>query len=125
MTAEIHAAAAQESDFAKNRLHFVKSLKGLYEEPRTYFLAQLFVGRIASFEVFLQETISMVVQKNPKKVGATEFKLSDILDCTEVSQLIQRATEELLNKLMYKKPSEYLSSICELLSIERAPLDAD
>jgi hypothetical protein len=125
IAADIHATVIKDSDLGKKHQKFVESLTGSYEEPRTYFLAQLFVGRIASFEVFLQETISMVVQKNPKKVGGAEFKLSDILDCTEVTQLVQRAAEEFLNKLMYKKPSEYLSSMCELLSIERAPLDAD
>ena len=122
LAADIQASLRQDTDLAKKHQKFVESLEGTYENPTAYFLAHLFVSRIASFEVFLQETISLVVQKNPKKVGSSEFKLSEILDCSS-AQLVQRATDEFLNKLMYKKPSEYLSLMCELLSIDRTPLE--
>ena len=48
-----------------------------------------------------------------------------MLDCQDVSVLVKRAAEEFLNRLMYKKPHEYLQSVCELLSIERDPLQAN
>jgi hypothetical protein len=63
-----------------------------------------------------------VIRKYPKKIGTITFALSDIIDTENTDELIQRAIEEHLNKLMYKKPFEYLSSICNLLSISEAPL---
>ena len=46
---------------------FQKSLSGSYETPRSYFMAQLFVARVACFEQFLQETVSLVIEEHPKK----------------------------------------------------------
>jgi hypothetical protein len=86
--------------------------------PIQFFAGQLFVARIASFEVFLQETAALVIRKNPKKVGAVTFALSELLDAGGTESLIQRAAEEALNKLMYKKPLDYLNSLCDLLSID-------
>ena len=119
------ALSAPESKLGKLHVEFSRQVKDDYGDPEEYFIAQLFVAKIASFEVFLQETISLVIQKNPKKVGAIEFKLAEILDCSDVTLLVQRAAEEFLNKLMYKKPSEYLVALCELMSIEHAPLQVD
>ena len=93
-----------------------------YLDPHQYFMARLFVSHIASFELFLQELVACVVSKNPMKVGGIQFRLSDILETDDPEQLIQRAIDELLNKLMYKKPIEYLREFCELLSIDSSLL---
>ncbi len=87
-----------------------------------YIQARLFIAYVAAFEVFLQDTVLLVVMKHPKKVGATTFALSDVLDAKDDQELVQRAAEELLYKLMYKKPFDYLKGVCEVLSIDPDPL---
>lgn len=127
---DVWAQARAEPDSALGRSHqeFAELLEeeGAYgADPHTYFVARLFLSRVASFEVFLQETLALVIRKHPKKVGHVEFRLSDVVGAGQTSVLIDRAAEEVLNKLMYKKPLEYLAAVCELLSIDRAPLEDD
>lgn len=93
-----------------------------YKDGYTYLTAQLFVTYISSFEVFLQRVVSCVVAKNPRKLGSIQFRLADILD-SDKEELIAKAIDEHLNKLMYRKPLEYLSDLCDLLSIDRTELD--
>jgi len=80
---------------------------------------------VAAFEYFLQDVLTLIIKVNPKKVGQTEFKLSEILDSAGPDELVRRGIEATLNKLMYKKPLEYLSEIVSLLSISEAPLKAE
>jgi hypothetical protein len=90
--------------------------------PRFYFHAQLFISMISSLELFFQEAISGVLQAYPKKIGSVQFKLSQILDAGTTDELISRAAEEYIIKLMYKKPLEYLEEITRLLSINSASI---
>jgi hypothetical protein len=90
--------------------------------PRFYFHAQLFISMISSLELFFQEAISGVLQAYPKKVGSVQFKLSEILDAGTTDELILRAAEEYIMKLMYKKPLEYLEEITRTLSIDSASI---
>lgn len=95
----------------------------IYEDARSYFTARLFISHISAFKIFLQKIVALVIQKHPKKVGSIEFRLSDILDASSNAELVQRATDEFLNRIMYKKPHEYLSDLCGLLSINKAFLN--
>jgi hypothetical protein len=93
-----------------------------YDDLYEYLCAHLFIAYISSFEIFLQNICTFVVRKHPKKLGAIQFKLSDILDTGNPDQLVERAIEEFLNRMMYKRPMEYLVDLCDLLSIEKASL---
>jgi hypothetical protein len=121
----VHIYVLKEKDESISNEHneFAGKIAPIYKDPRAYFIARLFIAYVAAFEIFLQETISIVIEKHPKKVGSTQFRLADILNATSTNELVQEATEELLNKLMYKKPLEYLQEVCQLLSINRAPLE--
>jgi hypothetical protein len=96
-----------------------------HEGATGYLAAHLFVARIAAFEVFLQEMIALVLRKHPRKIGKAAFPLSEILDAQGPEELVRRAAEQFTNELMYKKPLEYLDSMCQVLSIDRTPLIAD
>ena len=89
-----------------------------------FFLSRLFVSLVSSFEYFLQDTAIVVVSKNPKKVGSSNFTLSEVLDASSTEVLVRRAIDDWLNKLMYKKPAEYLKEFAEVLSINEEPLKA-
>ncbi len=101
---------------------FVDKLKPEYDKPSRYFLERSFILLVAAFELFLQDVLTAIITTNPKKVGQTEFKLSEILDSAGTDELVRRSIEATLNKLMYKKPLEYLTDITELLSIDPTPL---
>lgn len=98
----------------------VASLKPVNVVPENYFKSRLFISLVASFELFLQEIMAAVIVRHPKKVGNVQFKLSEILDSEDRNELVQRAIEEMQNKLMYKKPLEYLSDVADLLSINKS-----
>jgi len=95
-----------------------------YEDVRGYFTARLFISHIAAFEIFLQELLSLVIQKHPKKVGTCQFPLQRILDASSTEELVQLAIDDHLNKLMYEKPSEYLKKVCGLLAIDVASIES-
>jgi len=125
---EIAAQSNPDSFLGKEHSELEALLKkedGPDAEVVSYFVAQLFVGRIASFEVFLQDTIYEVVKVHPKKVGKVKFDLSDILDAPGVPELVQHAADFTINRLMYLKPLEYLAGVCDLLSIDATRLVSD
>jgi hypothetical protein len=102
---------------------FVEHLKPQYATPYLFFVERSFVSLISAFELFLQDVMSIVILINPKKVGQVEFKLSEILDASGTNELVRRGIDATLNKLMYKKPKEYLAEVASLLSIDLAPLE--
>lgn len=122
-----HLAAVQGADDELVDAHsrLADKVAPTYKDPRSYFVSRLFITHIAAFEIFLQDTLSEVIRKHPKKVGDVEFRLADILDSSSNEELVNRALDEHLNRLMYKKPIEYLKEICALLSIEKMPLEDD
>jgi hypothetical protein len=103
----------------------VAKLRPDYTFPSEYFLERSFILLVAAFEQFLQEVTHNIVFANPKKVGQIEFKLSEILEAESNDELIRRSIETIMNRLMYKKPIEYLENIAELLSIDHKPLTAN
>lgn len=116
---------AREDDGVLKAAHdeFIEHLKPQYATPYLYFVERSFLSLISAFELFLQDVMSIVILANPKKVGQVEFKLSDILDASGTNELVLRGIDATLNKLMYKKPKEYLTEVTSLLSIDPAPLE--
>lgn len=94
-----------------------------YEDPHQYFMSRLFVGHVAAFEIFLQDLLAVVISKHPMKLGATQFKLADILEAESTDALIRRAIAESANQLMYKKPMEYRDAVADILSIDVSRID--
>lgn len=114
-----------ESEINKANEVLMKVLGNDYKNSRNYFTSRLFITYIAGFEIFLQETVAMVIKKNPKRIGSIKFSMTDILDSVNTDQLIERAIQEYLNTLMYKRPSEYLSEICDVLGINKATVECN
>jgi hypothetical protein len=104
---------------------FSEKVHSRYQYPENYLIAHLFVGHISSFELFLQDLTTVVLRKFPKKIGSHTLKLSEVLEFGDVDELIFRAVEEVMHKFSYKKPLEYLKDICELLSFDPGPIEAD
>ena len=94
-------------------------LKSSKMEAHNYFLSILFLDLLSEVEIFLSSIVQAVIKKHPKKIRTSSFKLGEIIDSKSIDELITRAADEYINKLMYKKPMEYLDSICEVLSIEK------
>jgi len=67
---------------------------------------------LSAFEIFLQEIVALVIQKHSKKVGSIEFRPLDTLDASSNAELVQRATDEFINRIMHIKPHENLSDLC-------------
>ena len=111
-------AAKGIEPFSQDHAEFTERIAPRYKNPREYFMARLFISHISAFELFLQELVTAVIAKYPHKVGGVEFRLSEILQTDDPEELIQKATEEVLNKIMCKKPLEYLGDIADILSVD-------
>lgn len=100
---------------------FEKYLKPHSLDYKGYFYGLLLFALVSEFEIYLIDIVKALVRQYPKKIGDIQFKLSDILDSTS-DELITVAAEDYLNRLMYKKPSQYLSDLASLLAIDASPL---
>lgn len=99
-----------------------KSTEGLGMKPMDYFEANLFYSQVSGLELFFQRVIRCVIAAYPHKIGSVQFKLAQVVEAPSIDVLVDQAAEEYLNKLMYKKPADYLSEVCSLLSIEEDSL---
>lgn len=117
------AARNGNEDLLQRFNRFKAAGQPTYKDLYEYLCVHLFVVYISNFETFLQNITTHVVKKHPKKLGNTQFKLSDVIDASDNSILIDRAIEEHLNKIMYKRPLEYLQDLCSLLSIKQEPIE--
>lgn len=118
-----HDAFIGNSKIKKSWNDFQISSETIGLEAREYFRCATFFSLISSMEIFLQELIKCIIRIHPKKIGATTFKLSEILDMSSKDEVINKAIDEYLNKVMYKKPFEYLAEICDIFSIEKLKLE--
>lgn len=100
---------------------FEKYLKPHSLDYNGYFNGLLLFALVSELEIYLVDVVKALVRQYPKKIGDIQFKLSDLLDSTP-DELITVAAEEYLNRLMYKKPSQYLSDLASLLAIDASPL---
>ena len=76
LQAQLVAIRNEHADLAKAYEDIHLKVKGSYTDPTVYFLASLFVSVVSGFEIFLQDTATTVVLKNPKKVGSITFPLT-------------------------------------------------
>lgn len=121
--AQQHARAGTDEEFTEAYEMVTRSVTPTYNDPRSYLVSRLFISYVAAFEVFLQDTLLLVLRKDPKKIGqSANFSLAEILDAEGTDQLVRQAAEKTLNELMYRKPSEYLRKVCDLLSIDETPI---
>lgn len=104
---------------------FSEKVRNRYLYPENYIIAHLFVGQISSFELFLQDLLTVVLRKFPKKIGSHTLKLSEVLELEDIDELVVRAAEEAIYKLAYKKPFDYLKEVCELLSFDSRLIEKD
>lgn len=88
----------------------------------TLFAAALFVNLIADVEQFFVSCAATAIRLHPGKVGNEAFRLTEILTTSHVDELIERAADKKLQALMYEKPSDYLSGLCEIVSIDKREL---
>ena len=86
-----------------------------------HFSGMFLISVISETELYFVDLIKEVVSVYPHKLANHSLRLSDALDLSR-DQIILKASETFLNKIMYKKPSEYLSSVGEILSIETEDL---
>jgi hypothetical protein len=89
---------------------------------QTFFAGMLLTNIIAEVEGYFVEAMKQLLRRYPKKMGSTQFRLSDVLD-KKPEELVLLAAEERLSKLMYKRPNEYVAELAETLAIDPKPLD--
>jgi hypothetical protein len=104
-------------------LEFEDKTKMLGLDATNYFLCHIFSALISAIELYFQEILKSVISENPKKIGSTLFKLSEILDSSSTDELLTKAIDDYLNKLMYKKPLEYPEELTSTLSIDAKTLE--
>jgi hypothetical protein len=88
----------------------------------TLFSATLFVNLISEVEHFFVSSAATAIRLHPGKVGSETFRLSDVLAVSSTDELVERAADRALQALMYEKPADYLSGLCEIVSIEKTHL---
>lgn len=88
----------------------------------TFFASTVLIGLVSEVEHFLGNAVSAALRLYPEKMGSRSFRLSDILNVSSNEELINRAASAVLNDLMYAKPLDYLSGLCDILSIRKDPL---
>ena len=88
-----------------------------------YIESHLFFTQISGLEFYFQSCLAAVLKSYPKKLGSTQFTLTQILQVETKDELVERAADMYLNKLMYKKPAEYLAEMCEILSISSTAIE--
>jgi TfoX/Sxy family transcriptional regulator of competence genes len=93
------------------------SKQGL-ESSHEYFESILFLDLVAGIELFFVDALKAVLTQHPLKLGKdVEFPLHELLGGKTQQEFVMEAADKKINKLMYKRPSEYLRDFCELLSI--------
>lgn len=85
--------------------------------PENHFAGIILINLITEVELFFTDVVKQILYVYPKKLGGHTVKLKDILGKPE-QEIIQLTVETHMNALMYKKPIEYIQSICEIMSID-------
>ncbi len=86
-----------------------------------YVSGQSLIGIINSIEIFFSEILVAVLKRYPLKMKKTKFPLDEIIAYSN-DELIYESAKRTVNELMYKKPMDYLSGFCEILSINSEKL---
>jgi hypothetical protein len=122
----INATMAAETSPKSELLDSLKAIgnndEGNYlEVSRTYFSSQATIHLVSQVELYYQNVITAVLKIYPNKIGSTSLRFEEIMSLT-TDELIQKAIDIHLNKIMYAKPFDYLLEIANLLSIESTTL---
>ena len=91
----------------------------------TFFASQLTINLVSEVEHFFASAVSAALRMHPGKMGEVQFKIVDIVSANSNDELIDRAAEAVLNKLMYEKPNDYVKRLAAILSIEKTGLDKE
>lgn len=92
-------------------------------EFEEYFRAILFVDLISSTESYFSDLVRAVIKNYPMKAARIQFELQDIIEAADVDELVARAADIFIHRLMYEKPEDYLEKICAVLSIKPDPIE--
>jgi hypothetical protein len=103
---------------------YQKRASGRFGDVASYFGAQLFVARVSSVEVFLKDLAAAVVRRYPEKVGSAQFTLAQVLSFPSTDAMVDAAIASTFDKLIYERPAEYFKRFCDVLSVDRSPLEA-
>lgn len=120
----VQTEAIPDSEISKAVSKFRTYLEPNKLDLESYFAGMLLVSAITEAEAYFVDVVRAVIAAFPKKVGTVSFKLSDVLDASP-DELVRSAAEDYLNRLMYKKPADYLGDLSSMLSIDKAALEAD
>lgn len=107
--AELHATLERLED----------QLRVAQMDTNEFYRSLMYIDLISEVETFFSTLLKSILYRYPKKLSESQFRLADIVDSASTDELIYRAAEAHIYKLMYKSPNEYLKEICELLSIDR------
>lgn len=111
---------AEQSTKDKQLADAVKKLNECLEEfdikAEQYLSGLVLFNLVGEVELYFTDIVKNVILAYPKKLGSVEFRLSEILD-KPTNELVQAAADKWLNALFYKKPSEYLELLSELLAV--------
>ncbi len=81
-----------------------------------YFSGMMIFNIVSEVELYFSEVVKHILMAYPEKVGSTQFKLSEILGSSQ-DELLGIAADKFLHTVMYKKPLEYLTELCNMLSV--------
>lgn len=134
---DIAARSMQESDQEEIQVSFpvgYRPDKTTIDSTRTYNKDQL-MGRyqylafnqlsengivqlVTIVEAALSDIIRSVVLKYPKKLGGKRsLAIKTVLEATSIEEIHVRATDELINELSYKSPTEFADAIKAILPV--------
>jgi hypothetical protein len=80
------------------------------------------ISLVSEVEHFFGNAVATALRLYPGKMGSQTFRLSEILSATTTDELVDRAASSVMHELMYEKPLDYLSGLCEILSIKKDSL---
>lgn len=115
--------ANSENELLYDKHEYLASLvPKKYKTPEIYLRSQLFITYISSFELFLQEILIIVLRKHPKKMGSHQIKVIDLITIDDQEDLLFKVAEDIVTKISYQKPMDYLNDICDYLSFPKTDI---
>jgi hypothetical protein len=117
------AASTEHEVLGKEITGFDQYLKPQSLTFPNFFAGMLLGNLIAEVENYFVEVMKNLLLEFPKKLSATQFTLAEVLD-SPAHELVLRAAESRLAKLMYKRPAEYVAELADILSVEATPFAA-